>query len=162
VNLLDGLDGLCSSVSSVVLGVFAVIIAITANSATGVYLNELNNIIIVTLGVVGAVIGFLCFNSYPAGVFMGDTGSLALGGFVASIFALTKQYFLIFVVGFVFVMTALSVIMQVFSYRVFKKRIFKMSPIHHHFEMYIHESKVTTLYVLLTILLGLLAIILYL
>lgn len=161
VNLLDGLDGLCGGVSSIVFIVFSVVLAILSSALDSVYFQELNNIIIVTLGVAGAILGFLCFNFYPARVFMGDTGSLAIGGFLASILALTREYLLIFVIGAVFVVTSLSVIVQVFSFKVFKKRIFKMTPIHHHFEYYYHESKVTSLYYVVTLLLGVLTIALY-
>jgi len=162
VNLIDGLDGLCGSVSSVVLIVFAIILGLISKSLDAVYLSEINNIIILTLGVVGAIIGFLCFNSYPAKVFMGDTGSLAIGGFLASILALTRQYLIVFVIGAVYVMTTLSVIMQVVYFKFTKKRIFKMTPIHHHFESGAHESKVTFIYVLVTFVLGVLSIALYL
>ena len=122
---------------------------------------EQNNIIIVSLGVAGSVLGFLCFNMFPAKVFMGDTGSLALGGFIATVLTLTRQYFLIFVIGFVFVMTAVSVIIQVVSFKLTGKRVFKMSPIHHHFECGAHEAKVTGLYIVVTLLMGVLAIALY-
>ena len=161
VNLLDGLDGLCGGVSSIVFIVFSVVLAILSSALDSVYFQELNNIIIVTLGVAGAILGSLCFNFYPARVFMGDTGSLAIGGFLASILALTREYILIFVIGAVFVVTSLSVIVQVFSFKVFKKRIFKMTPIHHHFEYYYHESKVTSVYYVVTLLLGVLTIALY-
>lgn len=162
VNLIDGLDGLCGSVSSAVLIVFGIILAITSKAFDAVYLSEVNNIIIVTLGVAGAILGFMCFNVYPAKVFMGDTGSLAIGGFLASIMALTKQYLLIFVIGALFVLTTLSVIIQVVYFKITKKRIFKMTPIHHHFECATHESKVTSIYMILTIILGILSICLYL
>lgn len=162
VNLIDGLDGLCGGVSTVILMVFAVITFVLSKSFESVYLIETNNIIIVTLGVVGAILGFLCFNMYPAKVFMGDTGSLAIGGFVASIFALTRQYLLICIVGVAFVITSMSVIMQVASYKMTKKRIFKMTPIHHHFESSTHESKVTIIYIIMTIIIGILTISMYL
>ncbi|MGN0960901.1 MAG: phospho-N-acetylmuramoyl-pentapeptide-transferase [Christensenellales bacterium] len=158
VNLIDGLDGLCGGVSTIVMLSFAILLFILTNNFDGVYLNEVNNIIIVILGVVGSVLGFLCFNVFPAKIFMGDTGSLALGGFIASIFALTKNYFLIIVMGFLFVLTSLSVIIQVLVYKITKKRVFKMSPLHHHFEAETHESKVTSVYVILTIIINVLAI----
>ena len=161
VNLIDGLDGLCSGVSSIVLLCFSVVVFIISSSFEMVYLDEINNIIIVTLGLVGAILGFLCFNIFPAKVFMGDTGSLAIGGFIASVFALTKQYLLICVVGIVYVLTSLSVILQVISYKLTKKRIFKMTPIHHHFESVSHESRVTLIYMILTFIISLMTIILY-
>lgn len=162
VNLVDGLDGLCGTVTAIVLLVFSVILLIITNVTEGVYFNEVTNIIIVSMSVAGAILGFLCFNVYPAKVFMGDSGSLALGGLIATLFTLTRQYFLIFVVGFVFVMTAFSVVLQVASFKLLKKRVFKMSPIHHHFEMTTHESKVVSLYCILTLMLGFVSIILYL
>ena len=161
VNLIDGLDGLCSGVSVVVLTVFTLILTILSINYDLVYLDEINNIILVTLGVVGAVLGFLCFNGYPAKIFMGDTGSLALGGYLASIFALTKQYLLICIVGVAYLITTLSVIMQVGYFKLTKKRIFKMTPIHHHFEKDVHESKVTFVYIIMTIIIGIMSIILY-
>lgn len=162
VNLIDGLDGLCSGVSGVVIFVFAIILYLTTNAFDGVYLNEINNLAIVSLGCVGAVMGFMVYNWYPAKVFMGDTGSLALGGLIASLTVFSKNYFLILVIGFMFVLTAMSVIVQVFVFKLTKKRVFKMSPIHHHFEQTCHETKVSLIYILVTICIGVLTIILYL
>lgn len=161
VNLIDGLDGLCSGVSSVVILVLTIILTILQDLTSSVYFNELNNIIIVSLGVVGALFGILCFNGYPAKVFLGDTGSLAIGGFIASITALTKNYLLLPIVGIVYVLTTLSVIIQVMIFKITKKRVFKMSPLHHHFESYMHESKVTLLYIISTILVCFITIIFY-
>lgn len=161
VNLIDGLDGLCSGVSSVVILVLTIILTILQGLTSSVYFNELNNIIIVSLGVVGALFGILCFNGYPAKVFLGDTGSLAIGGFIASITALTKNYLLLPIVGIVYVLTTLSVIIQVMIFKLTKKRVFKMSPLHHHFESYMHESKVTLLYIISTILVCFITIMFY-
>lgn len=162
VNLIDGLDGLCASVSSVVLLVLTIITFIASKFLDGVYLSETTNLIIVSLGIVGAVLGFLCYNSYPAKVFMGDTGSLALGGFIASLTTFTKNYFLFMIVGIMFVLTCISVVMQVGYYKMTKKRIFKMAPLHHHFEQTQHEVKVVVVYVIVTLIVGLLSICLYL
>ena len=163
VNLIDGLDGLCGGVSSVFIFVFAIIVTLLSNGFDGVYLDELNNIIIVLLGVVGSVLGFLCYNGYPARVFMGDTGSLALGGLIAVTTALTRQELLVCIIGILYVLTALSVIIQVFVFKVTKgKRIFKMSPLHHHFEVTTHEAKVSLVYVLITLIIGMLTIVAYL
>lgn len=161
VNLIDGLDGLCSSVSSIVMAVFGIVLLIVATGLDGKYLVEIEGMIVVVFGVVGAVLGFLCFNSYPAKVFMGDTGSLALGGFIATIFALSKQYLLVVVIGFAFVLTALSVVIQVVGYKLTKKRVFKMAPLHHHFEVFMHESKICSMYSILTLIIGILTIIVY-
>ena len=163
VNLIDGLDGLCGGVSSVVIFVFAIILSIVSSSFSGVYFEEVNNIIIVLLGVVGSILGFLCFNGYPAKVFMGDTGSLALGGLIAVTTALTRQYLLICIIGVLYVLTTLSVIIQVVVFKVTKgKRVFKMSPLHHHFEVSSHEAKVTLVYALITLVVGVVTIVAYL
>ena len=162
VNLIDGLDGLCGGVTSIVLIAFSIILMILTDGVDGVKGIEYVNLSVCVLGVVGALLGFLCFNSYPARVFMGDTGSLALGGLAASMFALTGQYLLVLILGVAFLLTSVSVIMQVVSYKLTKKRIFKMSPIHHHFESFLHESKVTSLYVYLTVIVSIVTIILYL
>jgi len=162
VNLLDGLDGLCCGVSSVVLFVFSIILSILIQGESGVYFQEINNINILLLGVVGALFAFLCFNGYPAKVFMGDTGSLALGGLIASVATMTRQYFLICIIGVWYVLTALSVIIQVVVFKLTKRRVLKMSPLHHHFEVSFFESKVTLLYIILTIIIGLLTIMIYL
>lgn len=162
VNLIDGLDGLCSSVSFIVIIVMCLLITIMSGAFDGVELLESQNLVIANMGVAGALLGFLMFNSYPARVFMGDTGSLALGGAIASLTIFSKNYFLIMIVGVMFVLTTLSVILQVTSYKLTGKRIFKMSPLHHHFEQTMSETKVVTLYVLVTIIVGLLTIGLYL
>ena len=162
VNLIDGLDGLCGGVSVVVLSVLSIILMLISKTFDGVYLSEINNIIIVTLGVVGAILGFLCFNSFPAKVFMGDTGSLAIGGFLSAVLALSKEYMLMLIIGFAFVLTVVSVVIQVSVYKLTKKRVFKMSPMHHHFESMMHEAKVTNLYMILTLIIGVLTISFYL
>lgn len=162
VNLIDGLDGLCGSISSIVIIVMCIIISITTSSLDGVLSAETQNMIIVSMGIAGSVLGFLCYNAYPAKVFMGDTGSLALGGAIASLTIFSKNYFLIMIVGIMFVLTTLSVILQVASYKLTKKRIFKMSPLHHHFEQSTHETKVVAIYIIVTLLISFLTISLYL
>ena len=163
VNLIDGLDGLCGSVTSVVIFIFSIILSLLCTNFSGVYFNQVNNIIVVLLGVVGALLGFLCYNGYPAKIFMGDTGSLALGGLIAASTAFTKQYLLICIIGFIYVLTTFSVILQVVVFKITKgKRLFKMSPLHHHFETMANESKVTLIYTITTIIIGLLSITLYL
>lgn len=162
VNLIDGLDGLCSSVSFVVMIVMCILITIMSSSLEGVALLENQNLVISCMGIAGSVLGFLLFNSYPAKVFMGDTGSLALGGAIASLVTFTRNYFMIMIVGVMFVLTTLSVILQVTCYKLTKKRIFKMSPLHHHFEQTMNETKVVTMYTVVTIIMGILTISLYL
>ena len=125
VNLTDGLDGLVSGTASIAFAAFGVI----------ALFNEQADIALFAFAVTGALLGFLIFNANPAKVFMGDTGSLALGGALAMISVLVKQELLLLLIGLVFVIETLSVILQVGSFKLRKKRIFKMSPIHHHFEL---------------------------
>ena len=125
VNLTDGLDGLVAGTASIAFAAFGVI----------ALFNEQADIALFAFAVTGALLGFLIFNANPAKVFMGDTGSLALGGALAMISVLVKAELLLLLVGLVFVIETLSVILQVGSYKLRKKRIFKMSPIHHHFEL---------------------------
>lgn len=127
VNLTDGLDGLATSVTSVV-ALFFVFFA-----GSGEFPNQAVALFAAVL--LGGLIGFLMYNRYPASVFMGDTGSLFLGGAVCGMAILTEQPLALLIVGFVYVAESLSVILQVISYKTTGKRIFKMSPIHHHFEM---------------------------
>ena len=163
VNLIDGLDGLCSSVSSVFLLVLSIVLSILSLGYSGVYFSQVNNIIILLLGAVGAILGFICFNGYPAKIFMGDTGSLAIGGLIAAATALTRQYFLMCIIGVLYVLTAMSVVIQVVVFKLTNgKRVFKMSPLHHHFEVTYHEAKITTVYAIVTIVIGVITIALYL
>jgi len=125
VNITDGLDGLVAGTSTVAFAAF------------GVFALSYGQLDIATFSfvVTGAMLGFLLFNLKPAKVFMGDTGSLALGGALAMVSVLIKQEILLIVIGIVFVVETLSVIIQVISYKTTGKRVFKMSPIHHHFEL---------------------------
>ena len=125
VNLTDGLDGLASGNMAIASSCYGVICILTGHE----------NLAIFCAAIVGACIGFLKFNFHPAKVFMGDTGSLALGGAFAAVGILTHTELLLVVVGLVFVCEALSVIIQVISFQTTGKRVFRMSPIHHHFEL---------------------------
>ncbi|MCM3587092.1 phospho-N-acetylmuramoyl-pentapeptide-transferase [Mesobacillus maritimus] len=125
VNLTDGLDGLVSGTAAIAFGAFAVL----------AWNQSLFEVSIFSVAVVGAVLGFLVFNAHPAKVFMGDTGSLALGGAIATVAILTKLEFLLLIIGGVFVIETLSVILQVLSFKTTGKRIFRMSPLHHHYEL---------------------------
>lgn len=125
VNLTDGLDGLVSGTSAIAFGAFAIL----------AWSQSQYDVAIFSVAVVGAVLGFLVFNAHPAKVFMGDTGSLALGGAIATIALLTKLEILLVIIGGVFVIETLSVILQVGSFKMTGKRIFKMSPLHHHYEL---------------------------
>ncbi|MGG4546684.1 phospho-N-acetylmuramoyl-pentapeptide-transferase [Rossellomorea marisflavi] len=125
VNLTDGLDGLVSGTSAIAFGAMAVL----------AWNQSQFDIAIFSVAVVGAVLGFLVFNAHPAKVFMGDTGSLALGGAIATVAILTKTEIILILIGGVFVIETLSVILQVASFKTTGKRIFKMSPLHHHYEL---------------------------
>lgn len=128
VNLTDGIDGLCATVTAVVAAFFAII-------GTALMMPSLGNGITLFAGALfGGMIGFLVYNWNPARIFMGDTGSLFLGGMVTGLAFLTDNPLLILVVGLIYIIETVSVILQVGSYKLFKKRIFKMAPIHHHFE----------------------------
>lgn len=127
VNLTDGLDGLLAGTASIAFGAFAII--------TAYHDPEFQLITVFALTVVGALLGFLVFNAHPAKVFMGDTGSLALGGAIAAIAILAKLEIILVIIGGVFVIETLSVIIQVISFKTTGKRIFKMSPLHHHYEL---------------------------
>ena len=127
VNLTDGIDGLCASVTGVV-GAFFALLAFTVSLAFG------NAVICFAGALCGGMIGFLVYNWNPARIFMGDTGSLFLGGMVTGLAFLCDQPILILIVGLLYLIETASVMLQVGSYKLFKKRIFKMAPIHHHFE----------------------------
>lgn len=149
-NFTDGLDGLCSSVTSIVALFFMV---------TGIILSP--GTALVSAGLVGALMGFLMFNSYPAKVFMGDTGSLALGGFVAACAVITGSELYILIVGFIYLAEVVSVIIQVGYFKATKgKRFFKMAPIHHHFELCGNsETRIVTAFTIVTALLAGLSVI---
>ena len=125
VNLTDGLDGLASGCCTVAFMAYAAFC----------YINGLYDIAAFIIIMAGCCIGFLFFNYHPAKIFMGDTGSLALGGALAGIAVMTRTELLLVVLGMVFVVEALSVIIQVASFKLYGKRVFKMSPLHHHFEL---------------------------
>jgi phospho-N-acetylmuramoyl-pentapeptide-transferase len=125
VNLTDGLDGLAAGCAAIVFLAYIGITFITAES----------DLTMLASCMVGACIGFLWFNSFPASIFMGDTGSLGLGGAIAGLAIMTKTEVLLILLGGVFVIEALSVVIQVFAFQTFRKRVFLMAPIHHHFEL---------------------------
>lgn len=152
VNLTDGLDGLASANLAVSMTACTIISAMTGH----------NDIAIISAATVGSVIGFLYFNRYPAKVFMGDTGSLALGGLLATVAIMGKfELFLLFI-GVIFFCETMSVILQVTSFKLTGKRIFKMSPIHHHFELCNwSENKIVIISSLTGLIFSTLAIILF-
>lgn len=140
VNLTDGLDGLAIVPTIMVAGAFALFAYVTGNVNFSSYLNIphialTSELVVVCTAIVGAGLGFLWFNTYPAQVFMGDVGSLALGAALGVIAILVRQELVLFIMGGVFVMETVSVILQVGSYKMRGQRIFRMAPIHHHYEL---------------------------
>src|SRR5262249_3173300 len=126
VNLTDGLDGLAAGCCAIVLLAYTAITFITSGE---------HDLSLLSATLVGGCVGFLWFNSFPASIFMGDTGSLGLGGAIAAMAVMTKTEVLLIILGGIFVIEALSVLIQVFSFQTFRKRVFLMAPIHHHFEL---------------------------
>lgn len=125
VNLTDGLDGLCAGTVMMALAPFA-LFALNLDKA---------NVALIILTVIGSLLGFLRFNMHPAKIFMGDTGSLALGGLLAAVAMITKQEVALVIIGLIFLIEPLSVMIQVYSFKKTGKRVFKMAPLHHHFEL---------------------------
>jgi len=140
LNLTDGLDGLAigpTIISAATLGLLSYLAGHSelANYLFIPYVPDVGNLLVLVTAIIGASAGFLWYNAYPAEIFMGDVGSLSLGGCLGTIAVLTKNEFLFVLIGGVFVIEALSVIIQVFSFKTRGKRVFKMAPIHHHFEL---------------------------
>jgi phospho-N-acetylmuramoyl-pentapeptide-transferase len=140
VNLTDGLDGLAIMPIVLVSGAFGIFAYVTGNIKFSEYLvvpyiAGVGELAIFCSAIVGAGLGFLWFNTYPAQVFMGDVGALGLGAALGLIAVMVRQELVLFIMGGIFVMETLSVILQVASYKLTGKRIFKMAPIHHHFEL---------------------------
>jgi phospho-N-acetylmuramoyl-pentapeptide-transferase len=164
VNLTDGLDGLAIGPVSINAATYLLFTYIAGNAKLSAYLQipyvpGSGELAVLCGAMVGAGLGFLWYNSYPAEVFMGDVGSLALGGGLGILAVLTKQEVLLVIVGGVFVVEALSVIFQVGSYKYRGKRIFRMAPIHHHFELKgVAEPKIIVRFWIITIILALVAI----
>ncbi|WP_315108148.1 phospho-N-acetylmuramoyl-pentapeptide-transferase [Clostridium intestinale] len=142
VNLTDGLDGLATSITILVM-TFLSIVSFNLGNYT---------LTIFSIVLAGSLLGFLRFNAFPARVFMGDTGSLALGGAVATVALLLKIPFIVVIIGAIYVIETLSVIIQVSSFKLTGKRVFKMAPIHHHFEhMGWSETKIVTIFSIITV-----------
>ena len=150
VNLTDGLDGLAIGCTIIAAGALTVLTYVSGNIVLSDYLelqrmSMVGEVTIFCGAMVGASIGFLWYNAHPAEIFMGDVGSLALGGAIGTVAVVIRQELLLPLIGGIFVLEAVSVILQVGSYKLRKKRIFKMAPLHHHFElMGWSESKVIT------------------
>ena len=164
VNLTDGLDGLAIGPVAINAGTFMLFTYIVGNVKLSSYLQipyvaGVGELSVLCGAMVGAGLGFLWYNAYPAEVFMGDVGSLALGGGLGTLAVITKQEILLVIVGGIFVVEALSVIFQVGSYKYRGKRIFRMAPIHHHFELKgVAEPKIIVRFWIITIILALVAI----
>ena len=164
VNLTDGLDGLAIGCTIIVALAYSVLSYIAGHFRFSGYLNVFylqggGELAVFSAAMVGAGLGFLWYNSHPATVFMGDTGSLALGGAIGVIAVLIKKELLLFMVGGIFVMEALSVVLQVIWYKLTSRRLFLMSPIHHHFQLLgWSESKVTIRFWIVAIVLALLSL----
>jgi phospho-N-acetylmuramoyl-pentapeptide-transferase len=164
VNLTDGLDGLAIGPVLISGGTFMLFCYLAGNYRFANYLQipfvkGSGELTVLCGALVGSGLGFLWFNTYPAQVFMGDVGSLSLGAALGTIAVITKQEFLLVIVGGIFVMEALSVIIQVISYQLRKKRVFRMAPIHHHFELKgWAEPKIIVRFWIIGIILGLVAI----
>jgi phospho-N-acetylmuramoyl-pentapeptide-transferase len=164
VNLTDGLDGLAIGPVMISAGTLALVTYLAGNSQFAHYLqipytSGCGELSIFCGTIVGAGLGFLWFNTYPAQIFMGDIGSLSLGGALATVAVIAKHEILLAIVGGIFVIEALSVIIQVAVYQTKKKRVFKMAPIHHHFELKgWAEPKIIVRFWIVTIILSLIAI----
>ncbi len=164
VNLTDGLDGLAIGPSVICVGTYMLFAYVTghvkiANYLNIVYVPGVGELTVFCGAMAGAGMGFLWYNAHPAEIFMGDTGALAIGAAVATVAVIIKQEILLVIVGGVFVVEALSVIVQVISYKTTRKRVFLMAPIHHHFEKAkVHEAKIVVRFWLLAIILALIGI----
>ena len=156
VNLTDGLDGLAGGVSFVYLIFFGIILTLFDNI-------EMTNLAIITFSLCGGILGFLAFNIYPAKIFMGDTGSLALGGFIGTLAVLSSLELVLCVMGVMFVLSAVSDILQVLHYKRTHRRIFLMAPLHHHFEKKgVHENRIVFVYIMITLVMSLISLCIYL
>lgn len=151
VNLTDGLDGLCAGVT-LVIAIFFTIVSLTNP--------EWGYIKVFSAAMAGGCLGFLAFNIHPAKVFMGDTGSLALGGALTAIVIMMRMPLILIIVGGIYLIEAISVILQVGSFKLTGKRIFKMAPIHHHFELKgWKETKVVAVFIVVTVMLAIVSLV---
>ena len=159
VNLTDGLDGLAGGVSLAYLMGFLFVCYIIFTKLTGTMQTELSleqmNLFVVCGAGIGSLLAYLIFNSFPAQIFMGDTGSLALGGLIACLAIFLRQPLLILILGLCFVWSALSVCIQVIYYKLTKKRVFLMAPFHHHLEKKgMNENKIVVIYIVITLIIS--------
>ncbi len=164
VNLTDGLDGLATVPSLAALASFSIIIYITGHAKFSAYLLmpnfDVGEVAIIASALMGSLTGFLWYNCHPAEVFMGDSGSLTIGAFLGYLAIISKSEILLLLIGSIFVIETVSVILQVGSYKIRKKRVFLMAPIHHHFEMKKWaENKIIVRFWIIAILSNLMALI---
>ncbi len=161
INLTDGIDGLAIGCTIPTFLVYSVIAYFVGNAIIAHYLNMhyisgAGELMIVCAATIGAALVFLWYNSHPAEVFMGDTGSLGLGGLIGAIAFMVHEPFLLVIVGGIFVLEAVSVILQIISFKMYGKRVFRMAPIHHHFELKgWHENKVVIRFWIISLLFAL-------
>lgn len=148
VNLTDGLDGLATSITLLVMTFFTIVSFSMGHYSLSIFCGCLS----------GSLLGFLRYNSYPAKIIMGDTGSLALGGAVATVAMILRNPLIIIIIGGIYLIEALSVMIQIIYFKLFRKRFFKMAPIHYSFELYgWHESKIVSVFSIVTTILCLIA-----
>ena len=168
VNLTDGLDGLAGKVSLIYLVMFTIITSLVSNhlyqsGETGQILSNIQNINILSMLFAGAILGFLMFNTSKASIFMVDVGSLCLGGYIGAAACVLGMELILPILGFCFVFSAISVILQVAVFKLKKRRIFKMAPFHHHLQMSgLSEPKIVAIYSAITLCIGIICIIFYL
>ncbi len=163
VNLTDGLDGLAGGVSFVVFLSFGFLILIFSKFLTPgldeTVISQMTILSNISFVASGALLGFLVFNCFPATIFMGDTGSLSLGGLLAVVATFSKLGLYVLIVGIMYVLSTLSVIIQVLYFKKTKKRVFLMAPLHHHFEKKgVYENKIVSIYIIITIIVSLICI----
>lgn len=164
VNLTDGLDGLATIPSIYALTSLGIFVYIAGHSVFSTYLlypkiPDSGEVVVVSAALIGALIGFLWYNCHPAQVFMGDSGSLALGGVITYMAIISKNEILLFVIGFIFVIEALSVLLQIGSYKTRGKKLFLMAPLHHHFEEKgLSESKIIVRFWIIALMSNLIAL----
>jgi phospho-N-acetylmuramoyl-pentapeptide-transferase len=165
VNLTDGLDGLAGGISFIFFVTIAFVSAFyvsrTAGDSEAEFVTQMQNLNIISFSVAGSLLGFLVFNSYPAKIFMGDTGSLALGALMACVCCMNGTSLYIPIVGLMFVVSSVSVILQVTHYKRTHKRIFLMAPFHHHLShLGMYETKIVFIYIVITMLIGITTVVL--
>ena len=165
VNLTDGLDGLAGSVSFVYLIIIVALISVQYSTLNEVYVrtDEHESLTLLSSSLIGGILAFLCFNTFKAKVFMGDTGSLSLGAFLGAISIFSGNALFIPLVGIMFVLSSISVIIQVLYYKKTKKRVFLKAPLHHHFQLKGYsESKISVVYSVITLVVGMALVCFYL